>query len=327
MITSNDFKYSTTLKPTEAIKFFKKKDLKVTYNWRELDARGHLNAFTVAKETNLDTLDYIKKGLDKALKNGDSFDTFKKEMQLKLPMYSKGKLNTIYRTNMQNAYAAGRWRSLMDNADYRPFGLYDAVMDGNTRPTHAALNGVIKQLNDPFWDEHAPPNGFNCRCILRSLSKRQAEARGITNNINKKLVKPDDGWAVNPASYMYKPSKWQKDFDKLMTREMIKQKNVMIAAAKKGNYSNDVVMSFFMRHKGAPSLGEIVTLTKDTEKMKVNNLLFRDTEGYIYDFDFSGVDVKKIKAVYILLSKEMTNPHDIWKLIADRFGIRYSKWR
>lgn len=41
-----------------------------------------------------------------------------------------------------------------------------AVMDDRTRPVHRALHGVIKPADDPFWDEHYPPDGFNCRCTV-----------------------------------------------------------------------------------------------------------------------------------------------------------------
>ncbi len=47
-----------------------------------------------------------------------------------------------------------------------PFWERLAVMDDWTRPAHRALHGVIMPADDPFWDEHYPPDGFNCRCTV-----------------------------------------------------------------------------------------------------------------------------------------------------------------
>jgi uncharacterized protein with gpF-like domain len=43
------------------------------------------------------------------------------------------------------------------------------VMDDRTRPTHAALNGLILPANHSFWTDHYPPIGFNCRCSVTAL--------------------------------------------------------------------------------------------------------------------------------------------------------------
>lgn len=45
-----------------------------------------------------------------------------------------------------------------------PYLQYQAVMDSNTREEHAALNGVIRRIDDKFWDTYMPPNGWGCRC-------------------------------------------------------------------------------------------------------------------------------------------------------------------
>lgn len=83
------------------------------------------------------------------------------------------RLDTIFRTNIQSAYAAGRYQQQMRNVADRPYWEYNAVMDNRTRPTHAALNGRVFRWDDPIWQTIYPPNGYNCRCWVRALTEAQ----------------------------------------------------------------------------------------------------------------------------------------------------------
>ena len=81
-------------------------------------------------------------------------------------------MEVIYRTNMQNAYMAGRWQELQDNRAAMPYLQYTAVMDNRTRPLHRELHGQVYHIDDPFWDTFYPPNGFNCRCTVTAYGER-----------------------------------------------------------------------------------------------------------------------------------------------------------
>lgn len=92
--------------------------------------------------------------------------------------------------------------------------MYDAINDSRTRPSHLALDGIIRPVGDSFWNSHYPPNGYRCRCHCISLSEKQAQARskdtikhdGSTqkNGLNKPAeldkMKPDKGWDYNCGS-------------------------------------------------------------------------------------------------------------------------------
>jgi hypothetical protein len=67
---------------------------------------------------------------------------------------------------------------MMENVKFRPYWQYVAVMDAHTRPAHAAMNGLTFRYDDPFWEHFYPPNGFNCRCTVRALSKANLKDRG-----------------------------------------------------------------------------------------------------------------------------------------------------
>ncbi len=64
-------------------------------------------------------------------------------------------------------------------AERRPYWQYVATLDEATRPSHAALNGVIKRHDDPFWSKFYPPWDFGCRCQVVSISADDMDAEGL----------------------------------------------------------------------------------------------------------------------------------------------------
>lgn len=176
-----------------------------------LDA-AHARAFTVAKVMDVDILRDIRHGLLDALQQGHTLQTF--EANLKPLLQAKGwwgkdvvvdpdtldaqlvqlgssrRLKTIYQTNLQSAYMAGRHKR-QQQADAFPYMMYVAVMDSRTRPSHAALNGRVFAKDDPIWDSHYPPNGYNCRCRTRALTRGQVEreARQVESSEGRLLTR------------------------------------------------------------------------------------------------------------------------------------------
>lgn len=119
------------LKPEAAIKFFEQKGYALGFDWRDVWKEEHAIAFTVAKATSLDILTDIRSEIDKALKNGETFESFKENLYPKLAekgwwgkklqtdpltgevkqvqLGSVKRLQTIYYTNIDMAYSAGMW--------------------------------------------------------------------------------------------------------------------------------------------------------------------------------------------------------------------------
>jgi len=96
---------------------------------------------------------------------------------------------------------AGHWRSFDENAKVLPYLMYDATNDSRTRPSHLALDGVIKPVGDVFWKTHACPNGHRCRCSIRQLTRQQAMAKGgVTQNVPAEGG-ADPGWGSDPREW------------------------------------------------------------------------------------------------------------------------------
>jgi SPP1 gp7 family putative phage head morphogenesis protein len=86
------------------------------------------------------------------------------ELNLK---YNKQWLSTERNTAIAGGQMAAQWVDIEENADIMPMLEYRTVGDSNVRAEHAALDGIIKPYDDPFWSTYYPPNGFNCRCGVR----------------------------------------------------------------------------------------------------------------------------------------------------------------
>ncbi len=186
------------LPPKDAVAFLREKGLAVSWDWQEMLDEAHARAFTVAKAAQLDVLCDIRSGLLDALKEGKTFQQFRKELEPLLikrgwwgkqnivgpdqkehtvQLGSPHRLKTIYQTNLQSAYMAGRMKAQME-ASIIEYLQYVAIMDRRTRPTHAALNGRVWPKDDPIWSSIYPPNGFRCRCRVVGMTAAEAQSDG-----------------------------------------------------------------------------------------------------------------------------------------------------
>lgn len=212
-ITGAELKSAFYMEPERVVEFFESKGLKTTYDWREMLGEAHAKAFTVAKMTDLDLLKDTKKLLEENIKNGGTYEEFKKEaMNLfakkgwtgfkevtnpktgekeTVELGTPRRLKIIYTNNIISAYAAGKYKELLEEADVAPYWMYNCMMDGRERPEHRALHGKVYRCDDPFWDSFYPPNGWGCRCWVTNLTKRQLDKKGLTVEPPIKQTEPE----------------------------------------------------------------------------------------------------------------------------------------
>lgn len=122
--------------------------------------------------------------------------------QVATTVSSPYRVRTILRTNIQTAYSAGRYRRQRETAAALPYWRYSAVLDANTRFSHAEMDGVVYRADNPIWRRIYPPNGFNCRCTVRALTEREVQARGLTVIEGTDApggFTPAEGWDYNPG--------------------------------------------------------------------------------------------------------------------------------
>jgi len=205
----------------EAIAYFRKKGFKLSpRSWRDVWQEAHARAFTVARVTAMDVVAGIRSEVDKALAQGVSLGEFKKSLRPKLqakgwfapkgeaavvtmPDGTKRKrltgwrLDNIYNTNLQAAYSVGRYKQMEEVGERRPYWQYKSMRLITSRPAHVAQHDKVFHKDHPFWDQWYPPNGFFCKCYVKTLSERQMKARGLIEETRGVAEKPDEGWRFN----------------------------------------------------------------------------------------------------------------------------------
>ena len=192
---AQDIAFAAGQAPSTAVEFLRSKGWGVSWDWHDTWEAAHDRAFVVAKAARLDVLSTLRQAVDNAIETGQTRLEFVRELEPRLrqlgwwgrktvtgpdghavevQLGSPRRLKTIYDTNMRTANAAARYRQQAANADARPFWQYISMDDDRVRPSHRAMHNRVFRHDDPIWQTHYPPNGFNCRCRIRALTERQA---------------------------------------------------------------------------------------------------------------------------------------------------------
>ena len=206
-----------------AVAFLKKKRPLLKEAYELLDTESRAKAFTVSGYTTIVVLQEFLDCLQKAVEEGTTKEQFQKDMNHFLEEHgyegvNPWKSDNIFRTNMQTAFNAGHYKSMTDETTMklRPYWRYRTAGDKEVRKSHEAMEGRVYRADDPIWDVWYPPNGFRCRCMVVSLSKKQVERMGLqveqtapyevdytTGEILYQF--PDKGFSNNPAKSVWKP--------------------------------------------------------------------------------------------------------------------------
>lgn len=201
------------LRFVEAVAWFRARVPMSDEEFYALEAEARSKAFTVSAVAELDMVAAVQESIELAIAAGASFGEWRDAIGPSLEDEWGGdvedpgrRLETIFRTNVQGAYSAGRYEQLMAPAvmQARPFWLYDAVLDARTTEGCSELNGTVRPADDPWWSGRVPPRHFNCRAGIRSQTESQARRRGITDA--PPSVEPEDGFGLPPGEHEWAPS-------------------------------------------------------------------------------------------------------------------------
>ncbi len=187
----------------EAVDYFRQKIDMPTTHWTAVMDEAHARSFMVAGAASSAIVSDFRDALDKAISKGTSFGEFRKDFDSIVAKHgwahtgkAEWRAKLIYTTNLRTAFAAGRYAQMTDPDVLAafPYWEYLHVACPHPRPWHVAWSGMILRADDPWWDAHYPPNGWNCHCVVANLGPRQLAARGKSG--------PDKAPPENRAEYL-----------------------------------------------------------------------------------------------------------------------------
>lgn len=204
--------------PKDALDYFRNKVSVPGFDYRDIWGEEHANAFTVAKAMQTDVLEALRGALDKALSEGRALRDFAKDLTPELQklgwwgkadlvdpktgetvnaqLGSPRRLKTIYSANMRTARAAGQWERAERTKKALPYMLYELGPSREHRVDHVGWHGTCLPIDDPWWDEHMPPNGWGCKCRVRQVSRVEYERltkNGVQAPDRKQEINPETG--------------------------------------------------------------------------------------------------------------------------------------
>lgn len=177
-------------RPADAIAWHRARVPMTEEAYKELSAQARQQAMTVAGATSLQLVTDVHEAIARAIESGTGLEEFKAAVGPSLTAAWVGtktdppsRLETIFRTTVQTAYNAGRHAEATDpdTLAMRPFWQFDAVVDGRTTSGCKVANGVVLPADHPWWQRNFPPRHFNCRATFHPLTRRQANALGVSS--------------------------------------------------------------------------------------------------------------------------------------------------
>jgi SPP1 gp7 family putative phage head morphogenesis protein len=170
----------------EAVDYIKSKLRLGTRAWTDIWQGMHARAFVVAGAMADELVADFHEAVTEAIAEGRSLKWFREQFDKIVAKHgwsykgSRGwRSKVIYQTNLRMAHAAGRWAQIQEVKRVRPWLVYVAVMDQRTRPQHRHWHDTVLAVDDPWWQTHFPPNGWNCRCKAQAMSDRDLKRYGV----------------------------------------------------------------------------------------------------------------------------------------------------
>lgn len=174
--------------PLEAIAFLRDKLRLPTASWTDIWQEEHSDAFVVAGAQSDALLKDFHDAVLKAIAQGETLDTFRKDFDRIVAEHgwsyhgSRGwRSKVIFDTNVRMAYAAGKWEQIARVKQVRPYLRYVHLEEQpHPRLQHHLWHNTVLPVDDPWWQTHFPPNGWNCHCTVQSLNERDLARYGLS---------------------------------------------------------------------------------------------------------------------------------------------------
>lgn len=127
-----------------------------------IELKKNLYAFSGAKTyANLEAINQLLYDNEGKLRPFNEFSQLAKSINRQ---YNVNYLQAEYQTARTAAQMAEKWERIQETKHLFPNLKYRTVGDSRVRKDHEKLNGIIRPIDDAFWDRHYPPLDWRCRC-------------------------------------------------------------------------------------------------------------------------------------------------------------------
>lgn len=125
------------------------------------------------------------------------FADFEEKARNVFDLYNSTHLQVEFEAAIGQATMAANYMQYQKDKDALPYLQYQTVGDGRVRNTHKTLDNITRRVDDPFWDEYLPLNGWGCRCTVIQLDEQEGKETDLTGFKPPKDV--PDVFRMNPA--------------------------------------------------------------------------------------------------------------------------------
>ena len=201
MSAATDFAELRKLPPEDAVAWLAGRgQLTRSFAWQDVFQDEHGHQFTISRLTRLDLLQAIHEAIVQSVQGDLSRSDWMQDVEqllrdagwwgtkavtdpvdgdIKLTRFDAARLRLIFDTNTRQAYATGLWDRVERSKRTHPFVRYITRQDERVRASHRAWDNLALPVDDPFWLQHWPPNGWRCRCRVMSMTQRDYD-KGYT---------------------------------------------------------------------------------------------------------------------------------------------------
>ena len=121
-----------------------------------------------------------------------SYNDFKKTATGIEKDYNENWLKAEYNAAVRSARTATDWVSATTNQKLYPNIEYLPSRSAHRRVEHEQYYGIIRPVDDPFWNTHLPPVGWGCKCGWRTT-------RSTSTEVPENLPPVPKAFAHNPG--------------------------------------------------------------------------------------------------------------------------------
>lgn len=153
-------------------------------NLLKANLQNNIYAFSSAKSYTL--LKQLTEGLIDNEGFVLSFADFKKKAAEIAGPFNENYLEAEYNTAVGSAQMGAQWNRYQESKDVLPNLRFVTAGDDRVRDEHAKLDGIVRPIDDPFWDSHYPPLGWRCRCdVVQTAGTPTTAPSGTLNEVDE----------------------------------------------------------------------------------------------------------------------------------------------